>query len=84
VEAGIIIRHQFDSKAKAEYELKGKAETHMHLVCSACGWTREVKINAHLRNSVQNLLKTRFVPEYFSLCAYGLCNKCKKEQKKQE
>jgi Fur family ferric uptake transcriptional regulator len=83
VEAGIIIRHQFTTKIKAEYELRKKAETHIHLICSQCDALREVKLNTLVKSSF-NTLKTRFTPDYFSLYVYGLCNKCKKKQNKQD
>ncbi|GHU81799.1 transcriptional repressor [Bacteroidia bacterium] len=79
VEGGIIVRHQIHSK-RVEYELRKRAETHLHQVCSICGAQREVKLDAILRNSIYAHI-TRFTPEYFSLYVYGICNKCRKKQK---
>jgi Fur family ferric uptake transcriptional regulator len=83
IDAGIIIRHQISAKAKAEYELRKKAEKHLHLVCTRCGALKELKVNALLKSQI-NSLGARFTAEYFSLCVYGICHKCKKKTKKQE
>jgi Fur family ferric uptake transcriptional regulator len=80
IDAEIIIRHQI--KGKADYELRKKAETHLHFICNTCGGINEMK-NTHIKNNIK-ALKTRFTTEYFSLYVYGLCYKCKKKQKKQE
>jgi Fur family ferric uptake transcriptional regulator len=82
VEGGIIVRHQIASK-KVEYELRKKAETHLHQVCSNCGAQREVKIDTLLKSGIYSHI-TRFTPEYFSLYVYGVCSKCKNKRKKQE
>ncbi|MDR2810951.1 MAG: transcriptional repressor [Tannerellaceae bacterium] len=82
-DAGIVIRHQFNSQL-AQYELRKKAEIHMHFVCTHCHSVSEVKNPPFLQGSI-NALKNRFTPEYFSLCVYGMCGKCRnKEQKKSQ
>ncbi|MDR1556513.1 MAG: transcriptional repressor [Tannerellaceae bacterium] len=74
-DAGLIIRHQLDSKS-IQYELKKKAESHLHLVCTQCNCIRDIKNPASLTASI-HALKKRFTPEYFSLYVYGICDKCK-------
>jgi Fur family ferric uptake transcriptional regulator len=81
VDAGIVVRHQFNSQS-VQYELRKKAETHMHFICTHCDCVREVKIPPPLQGSI-NALKNRFTPEYSSLYVYGMCGRCKnKEQRK--
>ncbi|MDR2118406.1 MAG: transcriptional repressor [Tannerellaceae bacterium] len=75
IDAKLVIRHQF-SPQLIQYELRKKAETHMHFICSQCNCVREIKHPPLLLNSI-NALKNRFTPEYFSLYVYGMCGRCK-------
>jgi Fur family ferric uptake transcriptional regulator len=80
IDAGIIIKHFRDKKN--EYELRTKARTHVHLVCSKCGKIWEAKINPDLLvNSIAGI-KSRFTPDYFSLYIYGECSECNPLQTK--
>ncbi|MDR1646400.1 MAG: transcriptional repressor [Tannerellaceae bacterium] len=82
IDAGIIVRHQFDAGIIAhyphqkpipiQYELRKKAETHYHFVCTRCRGIREVKNMPHIQAPGSN-----FTAEYASLCLYGLCNRCR-------
>jgi Fur family ferric uptake transcriptional regulator len=75
IDAGLVIRHQLDSKS-VQYELRKKAETYLHLVCTQCNSIRDIKNPPSLAAGI-NALKRRFTPEYFSLYVYGVCEKCK-------
>ncbi|MDR1918181.1 MAG: transcriptional repressor [Tannerellaceae bacterium] len=75
IDAGLIIRHQIDAKS-VQYELRKKAETHLHFICTQCNCMREIKNPQLLIDSI-NSLKNRFTPEYFSLYVYGMCGRCK-------
>jgi Fur family ferric uptake transcriptional regulator len=79
-EAGLVIRHQLDSKS-VQYELRKKAETHMHLVCTQCNRIRDIKSPISLVTSIY-ASRRRFTPEYFSLYVYGVCDKCKNKAMK--
>lgn len=82
IDAGIVIRHPFDSFKSAQYELRKKAETHMHFICTRCSCVREVKIPPGLTGSI-NAVKNRFTPDHFSLYIYGTCGRCRnREQRK--
>lgn len=79
--ADLIVKHQFTAKS-IQYELKVKAETHSHLICSVCGAVREVR-DASLKKDIKNLKISRFTPMFHTLYIYGICSKCKyKIQKK--
>jgi Fur family ferric uptake transcriptional regulator len=80
VDAGLIIRHKIDSKSV--YELRKKAETHLHLICTRCNSIRKIKSPTSLATSI-NALSRRFSVEYFSLYVYGLCDKCKNKALKE-
>ena len=81
IDAGLVVRHQIDSKS-VQYELKKKAETHLHLVCTKCNSIRDIKSPASLTANVKALNK-RFTPEYFSLYVYGMCDKCRNRTQKE-
>jgi Fur family ferric uptake transcriptional regulator len=81
IDAGLVVRHQMDSKS-VQYELKKKAETHLHLVCTQCNSVRDIKSPASLTANVK-ALKKRFTPEYFSLYVYGMCDKCRNRMQKE-
>jgi Fur family ferric uptake transcriptional regulator len=83
IDAGLIIRHQLSSKS-VQYELRKKAETHLHFICTQCNCMREVKNPPALTGNI-NGLKNSFTAEYFSLYVYGLCGRCKnKAQRKSQ
>jgi len=80
VDAGLIIRHQLNSKS-VQYELRNIAETHLHLICMKCGNIRELK-NTSYTNFAKTLKITRFTAEFYSLYIYGICSKCKNKGSK--
>ncbi|MDR1936955.1 MAG: transcriptional repressor [Tannerellaceae bacterium] len=81
MDAGLLIRHQINSKS-VQYELRKKAETHLHFICTQCNCMREIKHPPTLIDNV-NSLKNSITPEYFSLYVYGMCGRCKnKAQRK--
>ncbi|MDR0995264.1 MAG: transcriptional repressor [Tannerella sp.] len=82
LDAGILLRHSLGPKA--EYELRKKGETHLHLVCNRCGSVREVRILPSVLRPLFDAAKTRLEPDYLTLYMYGLCSRCKREQKKLE
>ncbi|GHV52827.1 transcriptional repressor [Bacteroidia bacterium] len=76
IDAGIVIKHQTVPKAKAEYELRKRAESHIHLVCTKCGKLQEARFNAALFTNSIIGMKTKLTPDYFSIYVYGVCKKC--------
>ena len=56
IDAGLVVRHQIDSKS-VQYELKKKAATHLHLVCTKCNSIRDIKSPASLTANVKALNK---------------------------
>jgi Fur family ferric uptake transcriptional regulator len=81
--ARLIVRHQFSTQL-VQYELKGVASAHHHVVCYYCGSVREVKSDKVKIMADYRIPK--FTQEFHSLYIYGMCSKCKfrlmKEQKK--
>jgi Fur family ferric uptake transcriptional regulator len=75
--AGLVIRHQW-----AQYELKGAAMHHHHLICSCCGHVGEIR-NEKIKITIDSRIP-RFTPEYHSLYIYGICSKCKFRQAKEQ
>jgi Fur family ferric uptake transcriptional regulator len=81
IDAGIVIKHQAIPKTKAEYELRKRAESHIHLVCTVCGKLQEAKFNVALFTNSIIGMKSKLTPDYFSIYVYGVCNKCSAQQK---
>ncbi|MDR1357016.1 MAG: transcriptional repressor [Tannerellaceae bacterium] len=91
IEAKIIVRHHFDSGLISHhphippipvmYELRKKAESHLHFICTQCYCIREVKHPPFLKNNVTTL-KSRFTPEYLCSYVYGMCGRCKNKMQK--
>lgn len=78
VECGLVVRHQFQASSQ-QYELRERAETHSHLICTQCGAIRELK-NELLRRNIEAMRITCFTPAYHALYIYGICHKCNRLQ----
>ncbi|MDR1500466.1 MAG: transcriptional repressor [Tannerellaceae bacterium] len=86
IDAGVIVRHHFDAGIMAHhphspsipvmYELRRRAEGHIHFICTQCHSIREMKNPPFLKDNA-GALKSKFTPEYFSSYVYGTCNRCK-------
>ena len=80
VEAKVLICHSLNASTR-QYELLHVAETHAHLICTACGNIRELRSKS-LQINLSTVQTNRFTPSYHCLYIYGLCKQCKlKEQK---
>ncbi|MDR1257879.1 MAG: transcriptional repressor [Tannerellaceae bacterium] len=92
IDAGLIVRHHFDAGSIAHrphspsipvmYELRRKADTHLHFICTQCHSIQEVKNPPFLKEHI-SALKNRFAPDYFSSCVYGTCKRCKNRVQKE-
>jgi Fur family ferric uptake transcriptional regulator len=92
IDAGLIVRHQFDAglvvhrphqnPIPAQYELRKKAETHQHFICTQCHRVREMK-NTYPAESNLNIPKNRSASEYVSVCVYGLCGRCRNKTQRE-
>jgi Fur family ferric uptake transcriptional regulator len=92
IDAGLVVRHQFDaglvvhrphqSPIPAQYELRKKAETHQHFICTQCHRVREIKKPHPVENNF-NTSKNRLAPEYVSVCVYGLCGRCRSKTQRE-
>jgi Fur family ferric uptake transcriptional regulator len=90
IDAGIIVKHQFGSGIivhhphqkiiPIQYELRKKAEAHLHFVCTHCHGVREIK-HPLLLNS-QLSAGARYTAQYVSVCMYGLCGRCKNKMQR--
>jgi Fur family ferric uptake transcriptional regulator len=92
IDAGIIVRHQFDagiivhrphqSPIPVQYELRQKAEMHQHFICTQCHGIREIKKPLPAENNL-NLSKSRLTSEYVSVCVYGMCGRCRNKAQRE-
>lgn len=69
----LVVRHNF--QAGTMYEASYNNVGHCHRVCTVCGKVVEVK-SQEILNAVKQLHLTRFRPDGFSLCIYGICSSC--------
>jgi Fur family ferric uptake transcriptional regulator len=81
VDAGVVVQHQLHSQS-VQYELRKRAETHIHFTCSQCHCLREIKNPPALGEIVAGL-KNSFKAEYFSLYIHGLCGRCKNKAQRE-
>jgi Fur family ferric uptake transcriptional regulator len=92
IDAGLIVRHHFDSgiivhqpktsPTPVMYELRKRAETHLHFICTQCHCIKEVKKNTSFLKDGVNAIKDRFTPEYISANVYGICRLCRSKMQK--
>ncbi len=76
----LIVKHQFPGQ-KATYEKNFGKQTHHHLICTKCGSIKEFSDNK-IKNVIASKVFATFDTSHYSLCLYGLCNKCKPARKK--
>jgi len=79
LDAGVIIKHQFDGQA-AEYEKSIGGSIHHHAVCMVCGSVREFT-DKKIKRAIQSKNFASFESSHYSLYIYGVCKKCSKKQK---
>ncbi len=79
-EVNLIVKHQFTGQA-AHYERIFGATKHNHLVCTQCGQVTEFS-DKKIRGVIQEKTFNNFDITHYSLYVYGTCNKCIKENKK--
>lgn len=82
VESGLVVRLPLGGKA-VQYELRGCADNHSHLICLRCGMIREMKGNKISETAVLKKLG-RFTPQFQSLYIYGICGRCKNRIRREE
>ena len=73
-DAGLLIRHHFES-GKAIFELN-KGEHHDHMVCVKCGRVEEFYDEEIERRQKEAAESRGFKMQEHSLMIYGLCNDC--------
>ena len=65
------------------YEKVDVSRSHIHLVCTTCGKTKEVRDKA--LHELLTAKKVRgFYTSHYSVCLYGSCSACVKSGKKQQ
>ena len=80
LESKLIIKHQLGGQF-AQYEKAFGNNTHHHLVCTNCGKVKEFS-DKQIRVAIQTRTFSHFEMSHYSLYLFGLCDKCKEEQKK--
>ena len=74
VQAGLVVRHQFEGD-KSVFELNDAAH-HDHMVCVKCGLVIEF-VNREIETLQEQVAKNHeFDLQDHSLTLYGLCNRC--------
>lgn len=76
----LVIKHQFGDNI-AQYEKTFGMGIHHHLVCTNCGKIKEFS-DRNIKKAIQNKKFTNFEPSHYTLYIYGLCKKCKDNEKK--
>jgi len=80
-ECNLVLKHQFGKKTF--YERAFKNDFHLHLNCTVCSTTRELKDN-DFKKCMQNKKLINFTPFRYSLNIYGICNKCSLKEKRKK
>lgn len=80
VECHLIVCHCFLGN-RIEYEKITDNATHHHRICTKCGMVKEFT-DKKIRNALKNRAFTTFDTECTTVYLYGICNKCKRKQKK--
>jgi len=79
LDSKLIIKHQLSGQF-AQYEKAFGSNTHHHLVCTNCGKVKEFS-DKKIREAIQTKNFAHFEMSHYSLYLFGLCKKCKEEQK---
>lgn len=79
--AGLIVRHYFGND-RATYEVDD-GEHHDHIVCTRCGRVEEFVDKEIEKRQKQMAARLGFELEGHSLSLYGVCEDCRKKEKKQ-
>lgn len=77
--ASIIIKHPFYG-AEQQYELKQRANTHHHRICTNCGSIKEFTDKKISQTALARQFNA-FDTHYHSIYLYGLCSKCRPKKK---
>jgi Fur family ferric uptake transcriptional regulator len=73
IDAGILVKHTLTPIPL--YELKRRADKHVHLFCMECGSLTDVSVRS-LRVDVRQLKFRKFTAYYHNVYIFGLCSKC--------
>lgn len=79
IDADVVIRHPLNGTMQ-QYELCCLSTNHTHLVCTQCGSIRKISSKEQPIDP-SAMRKNRFTPAYYCLYIYGLCAKCRQQQK---
>lgn len=78
--AAIIVKHPFPG-AEACYELRERAATHHHRICTVCGNIKEFT-DQKFAKPIKTRQFATFTTQYHSIYLYGICSKCSKQKNK--
>lgn len=79
IDADVVIRHPLNGTMQ-QYELCCLSTNHTHLVCTQCGSIRKISSKEQPIDP-SAMRKNRFTPAFYCLYIYGLCAKCRQQQK---
>ena len=79
IDADVVIRHPLNGTMQ-QYELCCLSTNHTHLVCTQCGSIRKISSKEQPIDP-SAMRKNLFTPAYYCLYIYGLCAKCRQQQK---
>lgn len=80
IDASLIVRHPFPGR-EIEYELRQRAITHHHKICTKCGKVKEFT-DLKISKAINKREFTAFDTEFHMVYLYGLCKKCRPRNKK--
>ncbi|MDR2389915.1 MAG: transcriptional repressor [Tannerellaceae bacterium] len=81
IEAKILVKHPPNFNRTVQYELRSRAETHIHLICTRCDAIREVRYSSLLMPNLRSV-KSNFAAEYSTIYIYGICGRCRNKEQR--
>ena len=81
VQLGLVIR--YPSNSIDRYEKCYGMRNHFQQICTYCGRVMDFRSQTVV-NALSLTHYTRFRPEHFTVCVYGICSKCQAKQTRQQ
>jgi len=78
LDAKLIKKHQF-LPGVSVYERFVNKKTHHHYICTKCGRIQDLRDEGVISTAVQTKRIAKFKQTGFSLCIYGICSACAKD-----
>lgn len=80
LQASIIVKHPF-AGIEQQYELRQRADSHHHKICTECGTIKEFS-DQKITKAIAARHFNAFDTQYQTVYLYGLCSKCRRLKEK--